>query len=106
MSEAITNQAREILGDLTTTFTAPEPCWTPAHHLDLNVGWLGQTCGPTDVQERHLLAPDDNRRPKNELSLLQLGILLARPRVPGRLSLRMHRQRHLPGLASPVQDRG
>ncbi|KAK4683045.1 LOW QUALITY PROTEIN: hypothetical protein QC764_0025380 [Podospora pseudoanserina] len=83
MSEAITNQAREILGDLTTTFTAPEPCWTPAHHLDLNVGWLGQTCGPTDVQERHLLTPDDNRRPKNELSLLQLGILLARPRVPG-----------------------
>ncbi|KAK0666807.1 hypothetical protein QBC41DRAFT_255490 [Cercophora samala] len=51
MAGAITNQARKILGDLTTTFTAPEPCWTPAHHPEINVGWLGQTCGPMGIQD-------------------------------------------------------
>ncbi|KAK4175413.1 hypothetical protein QBC36DRAFT_216312 [Triangularia setosa] len=47
----LTDQPRKILGDLTTTFSAPSSCWTPAHHMQLNVGWLGQTCGPTDIQD-------------------------------------------------------
>ncbi|KAK4671654.1 hypothetical protein QC764_0097450 [Podospora pseudoanserina] len=46
-----TNEPRNILGYLTTTFTAPEACWTPAHNTEINVGWLGQRCGPNDVQD-------------------------------------------------------
>ncbi|KAK4197643.1 hypothetical protein QBC40DRAFT_350830 [Triangularia verruculosa] len=51
MAAVLTNQPRRILGALTTTFTAPPACWTPAHHPQIPVGWLGQYCAPTDIQD-------------------------------------------------------
>ena len=49
---ALTNKSRVILGPLTTVFTPPAPC-TIAVGLcaTCDVAWLGQTCGPTAVQD-------------------------------------------------------
>ncbi|KAK0726512.1 hypothetical protein B0T21DRAFT_336883 [Apiosordaria backusii] len=47
----LTALQRKVLGDLTTTFTPPPSCQTPAAVSNFNIVWRGQTCAPTAMQD-------------------------------------------------------